>query len=44
MCGPVRCADLSEGQRVLSTTELVKPAPVTRIDLVLNWASTLGRK
>jgi serine/threonine-protein kinase len=44
MCGPVRCADLSEGQRVLTTTDLVKPASVRRIDLVLNWASTLGRK
>jgi hypothetical protein len=44
MCGPVRCADLSEGQRVLTTTDLVKPPPVTRIDLVLNWASKLGRK
>ena len=41
-CYPSRCSDLAEGPRVLGPLGPAdQPESVTRMDLVLNWASTL---
>jgi len=50
-CLPMRCDDLSlDGQRLLRRGPLPGPRaaaaqrdPITQMDLVLNWTSTLGK-
>ena len=42
-CAPGRCYDVSADGRFLVLGREAKRAPVTRMDLVLNWTATLSK-